>query len=196
MQHIQEVEEAAATLNRLFHLSVSVLHHSSLLGFGMWGTNYSNQFCLSFNTSSPGRAAPLWHSCYLCWLCSDRPVCSPCPSSISAPGTVLEWKVPQSSSSADEVPPPPQTSSISLSPKHTHTHSQLSSQTRAIYSSTVVKLWCFLYHVCQWDISLSIFWLQPLHSKKRGSVCQPCFGLPAENHFNHFYTYWFWATTY
>lgn len=49
----------------------------------------------------------------------------------------------------------------------TNAHSQHSSQTRATYSSTLVMPWCFLYHVCQWAISLRAFWLQPLHDKKK-----------------------------
>lgn len=60
---------------------------------------------------------------------------------------------------------------LSLSHKRTHIGS---SQTRAADSSAVVELRCFLYHVCQWAISLTIFFfffffgLQPLNVKKRG----------------------------
>lgn len=77
----------------------------------VWNAGHQNQF----RSSCPVQAAPLWLSHYPCWLCSDHPVCSPWPSRIPAPGTVLQWKFPHGSRSADEVPPTPQTSSIALS---------------------------------------------------------------------------------
>lgn len=67
-----------------------------------------------------------------------------------------------------EVPPSLQPTSISL--KHIHTLSLahcIQAKPEATYSSTLVMLRCFLYHVCQWAISLRAFWLQPLHGKKR-----------------------------
>lgn len=95
------------------HGRLRKLLQSSLLG--VWNAGHQNQFCLSFSPAVLSRL-----------LRSDSPVISvgsaltglcapPWPSSIPAPGTVLEWKFPHSPRSADEVPPPPQTSSIALS---------------------------------------------------------------------------------
>lgn len=84
---------------------------------------------------------------------------------------------------------------LSLSHKRTHIGLQHSSQTRVADSSAVVELRCFLYHVCQWAISLTIFffffWTTTAKCQEKRTVCEPCFGLPAESHSNHFYTHWF-----
>lgn len=89
----------------------------------------------------------------LLWLSFGQLMCFPWPSGLSAP-----WKGPQSSS-------PPEGSPGGATLDTTQLY--LSGQTRATYSSTLVTPWCFLYHVCQWAISLRAFWLQPLHGKKR-----------------------------
>lgn len=127
-----------------------------------------------------GLPPPLWCSCYPpSWLYSGRPTCLPKPSCLSASRTVLHWKVPQSSRPPDESPGGATftTNQLHRSLSQTHTHTpclQHSSQTWAAYSSTVVKLRCFLYHVCQWAISLCLFFFFDYDEM---SVCQPCLGL-------------------
>lgn len=148
------------------HRRYRKLLQSSLLGFGMRGTKTSSVF-LPVQLSCPGCStltlplsllALLWPACVLP-LAQAHPCSWDC-AAVKIPSwlQVCRWGAPYTTNQLHR----------SFSPKHMRTRLQLSSQTRAIYSSTVVKLWCFLYHVCQWDISLSIFWLQPLHSKKRG----------------------------
>lgn len=115
------------------------------------------------HTSFPAQTAPLrcscysplallWPACVLPWvrlrLCSRDCATVKSPSELQAASTWVSWRC-----HLHHKPAP----LLSLSHKHIHTRLQHSCQTRATYSSTVVKLWCFLYHVCQWAISLSIF---------------------------------------
>lgn len=116
--------------------------------------------------SSCSPMALLWPACVR--LVAQLPLCSlDCaaekrPSELQA-SRRLSWRCHRHHN--------PATPSLSLS--LTHTHSQLPSQTRATYSSTLVMPWCFLYHVCQWTISLWAFWLQPLRTwQEEKSVSQ------------------------
>lgn len=55
------------------------------------------------------------------------------------------------------------------SPAPCYTHIHLSAKPEPPTVALLLMQWCFLYHVCQWAISLWAFWLQPLHNKKE--VC-------------------------
>lgn len=146
------------------------------------------------HTSFPAQSAPLrcsrysplallWPACVLPW--AQLHLCSRDCATVKSPSELQAFNM-----GLLEVPPSPQTSSIALSLTNTYTlacniHAKPEPPTVALLLSCDA-----FYIMCASGPFPSVFFLTTTAKcQEKRSVCQPCFGLPAESHSNHFYTY-------
>lgn len=79
---------------------------------------------------------------------------------------------------------------------NTHTHTLFACNIQAKPEPPTVALLlsrAAFYIMCASGPFRSVFFLTTMKCQDKSSVCQPCLGLPAESHSNHFYTHRFWV---